>query len=54
MGRGATRYDPTAGRVMASIDAERGVERLIIADVSRDDAWIAMPVGDAPHLTDWL
>lgn len=41
------------GSVMASIDGEREDERLIIADVSRDEAWIAMPMGDAPALSTW-
>lgn len=39
--------------VMASIDGDREAERLIIADVSRDEAWIAMPMQDAPSLSRW-
>ena len=39
--------------VMASIDGDHEEERLIIADVSRDEAWIAMPIRKVPSLTDW-
>lgn len=42
-----------AGTVMASIDGDRECARLIIADVSRDDAWISMPEQDTPSLALW-
>jgi hypothetical protein len=35
--------------VMAAHDEED----LVIADVSRDDAWLVVPVSEAPDLTDW-
>ncbi len=41
------------GTVMASIDGDFGDQRLIIADVSRDDAWLSMPQPSAPSLTLW-
>lgn len=47
----ATRSVP--GTVMASIDGDRGETRLIIADVSRDDAWLSMPETTAPSLVLW-
>lgn len=49
----ATQRPAPSGMVMASIDSERDGERLIIADVSRDDAWISMPKGAAPTLSTW-
>lgn len=47
----ALRPRRAADTVMASIDGGATDERLIIADVSRDDAWIAMSMDDAPALT---
>lgn len=41
------------GTVMASIDGDSTETRLIIADVSRDDAWISMPETTAPSLALW-
>lgn len=41
-----------SGTVMASIDGN-DQERLIIADVDRDEAWIAMPMAEAPALSRW-
>jgi hypothetical protein len=42
----------TNGEVMAAIE-ENPVERLIIADVSTDDAYLTVPVGDAVSLSEW-
>lgn len=39
--------------VMASIDDAPDGERVVIADVTTDDAWLAMPLHDAPSLSDW-
>jgi len=35
--------------VMAALDQDD----LVIADVSRDDAWLVVPAAEAPDLTDW-
>lgn len=35
--------------VMASVDDER----LVIADLCRDDAWVEISLGDAAPLADW-
>lgn len=35
--------------VMASVDGER----LVIADLCRDDAWLEIEVVDAAELADW-
>lgn len=35
--------------VMAAVDDDR----LLIADVARDDAWLAMPADDAPVLGEY-
>jgi hypothetical protein len=35
--------------VMAAHDEED----LVIADVTRDDAWLVVPAAEAPELTDW-
>jgi hypothetical protein len=37
------------GTVMAAHDDED----LVIADVTRDDAWLVVPASEAPTLTDW-
>ncbi|MCH7659327.1 MAG: hypothetical protein IH933_01665 [Euryarchaeota archaeon] len=39
--------------VMASIDDAHDGERVIIADVTTDDAWLAMPLCEAASLSDW-
>ncbi|WP_423743654.1 hypothetical protein V5735_11525 (plasmid) [Haladaptatus sp. SPP-AMP-3] len=39
--------------VMASVDDDGEAERLVIADVSRDDAWICMRVSDTAALPNW-
>ncbi len=36
--------------VVAAVDAIDSREHLVIADVSRDDAWIAVPEGQAEAL----
>lgn len=38
--------------VMASVDGSSSPE-FVIADVSRDDAWISICETDAPILRDW-
>ena len=42
-----------AGDVMASVDDDGATERLVIADVSRDDAWVMLPLSEAATLADW-
>jgi hypothetical protein len=39
--------------VMASVDPAPSGPRLVIADVTRDDAWLSVGQGDAPTLPDW-
>ena len=39
--------------VMASVDDDGSTERLVIADISREDAWLSMRVTDAISLPDW-
>lgn len=40
------------GNVMAAVDGDHDGERLIIADVEREDAWMAMRRRDAPALSE--
>lgn len=50
------RNDSDAAEIVFSIDEdgdESGAERAIIADITRDDAWIAAPAADAPRLSEW-
>ena len=39
--------------VMASVDTDGSSRRLVIADVSRDDAWISMTVSETVQVPDW-
>ena len=39
--------------VMASVDESTGATEFVIADVSRDDAWLSIRLRDAPGLDDW-
>lgn len=43
----------SAADVMASIDDGGPEERLVIADVSRDEAWVTVPSADAAPLSAW-
>jgi hypothetical protein len=39
--------------VMASLDDEGRESRLVIADISRDDAWVSVTEADATPLSAW-
>lgn len=39
--------------VMASLDDDGRTERLIIADTTADDAWLAVPVSGSVSLENW-
>lgn len=39
--------------VMASVDEDGAGRRLIIADVDRDDAWLAMRMDEACAVRQW-
>ncbi|GAA0223606.1 hypothetical protein ACFFQF_09025 [Haladaptatus pallidirubidus] len=39
--------------VMASVDDDGETKRLVIADISCEDAWISMHVKDTTSLPDW-
>lgn len=39
--------------VMAAVDRSKGDPTYVIADVTVDDAWLAMPVADALDLAAW-
>lgn len=41
------------GEVMGAIDEEASDKRFVVADVSRDDAWVATPLSDAATLEEW-
>ncbi|NHN47252.1 hypothetical protein G9464_06525 [Halostella sp. JP-L12] len=41
------------GDVMAAIDEIDGRPHLVVADVDRDGAWVAMAETDAAALADW-
>jgi hypothetical protein len=38
------------GEIMASVDGDGPGERLVIADISRDGAWLSVALGDAATL----
>lgn len=42
-----------SAEVMASVDSEGPARRLVIADVSTDDAWISMPVSESVRIPAW-
>lgn len=41
------------GEVMGAIDEAASGERFVVADVSRDDAWVATPLSNAATLEEW-
>ncbi|MEE6210656.1 hypothetical protein U3A55_10870 [Salarchaeum sp. III] len=53
MATSATAVPASGADVMASIDDEGPEERLVIADVSRDDAWVTIDARDAAPLAEW-
>jgi hypothetical protein len=38
---------------MAAIDDSGATARLVVADISRDDAWLSIPRAEAPTLDEW-
>jgi hypothetical protein len=45
--------DASRAEVMASVDSTSAQSEFIIADVSRDDAWLSMRASETPSLRDW-
>lgn len=43
----------TADDVMASVDDDGAVRRFVVADISRDDAWVSLPLCEAAPLAEW-
>ncbi|MFB6070552.1 MAG: hypothetical protein ABEJ76_05955 [Halanaeroarchaeum sp.] len=42
-----------APEVMASVDEQAGESRFVIADISRDGAWVSAPAAAATTLAAW-
>lgn len=49
----AVTSEPDDGTVMASVDEGGHEPRLVIADVSRDGAWVSMPCAGAVAVENW-
>ncbi|WP_290815594.1 hypothetical protein [Halovivax sp.] len=47
------RADSTDDTVVASIDPHDAGDEYVIADISTDDAWLAMEANAAPALSAW-
>jgi hypothetical protein len=43
----------TDGEVMGAIDDESDGDRYVVADISRDDAWVSTLLLDAVVLEEW-
>jgi hypothetical protein len=41
------------GDVMTSVDGDGPGTQVIIADISRDEAWLSVPLTEASALGDW-
>ena len=41
------------GTVMGAIDEEPDGQQFVVADISRDDAWLTAPLSDAATLEEW-
>jgi hypothetical protein len=48
-----TAVDAQSAEVMASVDPSPGGSRFVIADITRDGAWLSVGERDAPDLPDW-
>lgn len=44
---------PESPDVMASVDSTQSRPEFVIADVSREDAWVSVDETDAPVLEEW-
>lgn len=40
------------GEIMAAVDPETRDGQFMIADITRDDAWLSVPLADAVRLTE--
>lgn len=49
----ASQWDLIDPEIMASIDTTESTTRLVIADISTDDAWLSTRIADAVPLSDW-
>ena len=41
------------GEVMVSVDGSGAAARVVIADISRDGAWVSFPLAEAAAITEW-
>jgi hypothetical protein len=48
-----TAADAQPAEVVASVDPSPGGSRFVIADITRDGAWLSVGEQDAPDLPDW-
>ena len=46
--------DASDTEVMASVDPAPAQPEFVIADISRDEAWLSMPASEAPSLREWV
>jgi hypothetical protein len=46
--------DASHTEVMASVDPSPAQPEFVIADISRDEAWVSMPASEAPSLREWI
>jgi hypothetical protein len=54
MSTDAAQPTPKAGTdVMASLDGDGPESRLVIADITRDEAWVSVTEADATALSAW-
>lgn len=51
--KSAVTSEPDDGTVMASIDEGGHASSLVIADVSRDEAWVSISTDEAVDLEAW-
>lgn len=49
----AAASNSTEGEVMVSIDGDGGAEKVIIADITREGAWISIPLAEAASIPEW-
>ncbi len=45
--------ETSMGEVMAAVDASSSRPSYVIADVTRDEAWLSVSQTDAPVLAEW-
>jgi hypothetical protein len=49
----AAASDSVEGEVMTAVDGNGGAADVVIADISREEAWLSLPLAEAASIPEW-